>query len=235
MSQKLMDVYASKSTKELGWNFLSTCCSPEATVGVLGKGTQQGGGASLAGAAPGACGTGLVQCPCARFSTSHHTRGAAAPTPHPIPMTPASIQCVQCHPAREAHSSWASSVGQVTTQEKMGMGTELESHSSDRGEQGKQAGQSPRTPAMEGGPAQGSSALHRRVGPVRKGTGALCPVVLGTRGRGPRPSWALWPLPSQKPQVHNEAVSTASTLIYPPPARPSGTLFGNLTSVRPSP
>lgn len=44
VSQKLMDVYASKSTKELGWNFLSTCCSPEAIVGVLGKGTQQGRG-----------------------------------------------------------------------------------------------------------------------------------------------------------------------------------------------
>ena len=88
---------------------------------------------------------------------------------------------------------------------------------------------------MEGGPARGSGALHRRVRPVRKGTGALRPVVLGMRGRGPRPSWGLWPLPSQKPQVHNKAVSMATTLIYPPPARPSGTLFGDLTSVRPSP
>ena len=106
---------------------------------------------------------------------------------------PHSRECVEknplllwCHPAREVRSSWASSVGQVTTQEKMGMGAELESQSSDRGEQGKQAGQSPRTPASGGRPSTRQRCPASQSQASQKGDRSSAPRGAGHERAGPK-------------------------------------------------
>lgn len=87
MSQKLMDVYASKSTKELRWNFLSTCCSPGgggAASGVLGKGAQQGGGQALQGPPLEPAALGWLSTPAPLLYLTPHKRGCCShPTTHP--------------------------------------------------------------------------------------------------------------------------------------------------------
>lgn len=170
VSQKPMAVCASESPEGLGRGLPDRVLDPwgAGVPGVPGRGAQgrRGRRGRLAGklcrSRHGACGCWLSSGP-APASLPHVTQEGLRLPPHtPCPQLPPPSR-VLCHPAREVHSSWASSVGQVTTQEEMDMGTQLESQSDDRGEQGKQAGQSPRTPASGGRPPQVAGVLHRRL------------------------------------------------------------------------
>lgn len=115
---------------------------------------------------------GLAQPP-APTSLPHVTQEGLPLPPHtPSPRLPPPSS-VLCHPAREVRSSWASSVGQVTTQEEMDMGAELESWSDNRGEQGKRQDRAQGLPRVEGGPARGAAVLHRRLSGRGQGLCAL--------------------------------------------------------------
>ena len=112
------------------------------------------------------------------------------------------------------------------------MGAELESRSDDRGEQGKQAGQSPRTPASGGRPSTRCCCPAPQT--VGDGTGALRPGEQGMRGRGPRAIPGPVAATYSKAPRPQRGCPMATTVIYPPLRAPL-TLCRDLTSGRPSP
>lgn len=180
---------------------------------------------------PEAAAAGLAQPP-SSTSLPHVTQEGLPLPPHtPSPRLPPPSS-VLCHAAREVRSSWASSVRQVTTQEEIDMGAELESRSDDRGEQGKQAGQSPRTPASGGRPSTRCCCPAPQT--VGDGTGALRPGEQGMRGRGPRAIPGPVAATYSKAPRPQRGCPMATTVIYPPLRAPL-TLCRDLTSGRPSP
>lgn len=190
VSQKPMAVCASESPEGLGRGLPDRVLDPWGGGGAGGPGQRrtQGWGrrgrpaGKLCRSRHGACGCWLSSAPRARFSTSCHTRGAAAPAPHPVPPTPASIQGavspgqgsafvlgLQCragdHPGGDGHGRT------VREPERRRWG----------------AGQAGRTEPKDSREWREASTRRRCPTPrtAGEGTGAPRPGEQGMRGQGP--------------------------------------------------